>query len=492
MKKTISLLLAVLLCAGNLFAETKRVYCKMTYNWWTDASAAVGIYSFKGTTEATSWPGVRMTAVAGEEGLWYADVDITTYPSVIFTRINGSGTVSYWGAQTNDLTIPTGDQNCYTITSSSAQWSDKGNKCTGSWSTYTPPTTLPTYYITGNANVVGTSVKEWSADAIELGEATAEKPATYTFTTLPADTCRLKVTDGTWNVFFGYNALDKDNSSANILTDKDDNIVFVPQTANTDVKLTFNGTNIILTGDFASATPVKTLTAYYVNTTSWTTVNAYVYAGANNNTWPGAAMTKTELTKNGYDVYSYEFAETYTNIIFNDGGSNQTADLTIDASKLYYYSDTWYASLDDIPEPCTPDYGVMVGENYTAATINPENPAEYMLTELSLKKDDTFTLYDNCAKAAWVITTFKEGSTSNITVVDNKYVVGATGTYDIYFELSYGADKIYIGYTASTPTAIIEVNGIAADEPMYNLLGVRVDNTYRGIVIQGGKKYFLK
>ncbi len=202
------------------------------------------------------------------------------------------------------------------------------------------------------------------------------------------------------------------------------------------------------------------------------------------------------------DIYYAEIPDGSTQCIFlrqktgstsiawsGDNFWNKTGELTIGANNCFTITEwsngTWSVY-------CTPDYGIMVGEIYTPATINPENTAEYMLTGLSLKKDDTFTLYNNCAKMAWVITTIKEGSTTNITIVDNKYVVGATGTYDIYFELSFGADKIYIGYTASTPTAVTEVNGIAADEPMYNLLGVRVDNTYRGIVIQGGKKYFLK
>ncbi len=476
MKKTISLLFA-LACVFSLSAKT--FYLVPNSNWKKD-NAKFSIYYFGGT-DITAGFTEFMTSKDGEH---YEATVPDAATTIIFVRHNPSATSPGWGDgnkwnQTIDITVPTDESNCYSITGE-----NESRNAYGTWSTY--PTI---YYITGNANVVGTGITEWAVKAIKLGEATAEVPATYTFNTLPADTCRLKVTNGTWNVYFGYDEIDTKNSSDNIQTDKDKNIVFVPAAANTEVKLTFNGTNITLTGDFAPATPVKTLTAYYVNTTSWTTVNAYVFVGSNNNGWPGAAMTKTELTKNGYDVYSYEFAETYTTIIFNDGGSNQTDDLTIDASKLYYYGDTWYASLDDIPEPCTPDYGVMVGENYTAATINPEKTAEYMLTGLSLKKDDTFTLYDNCAKAAWVITTFKEGSTPNITIVDNKYVVGATGSYDLYFELSYGADKIYISFTDPTPTEVIDANGTAADAPLYNLLGVQVDNTYKGIVIQNGKKF---
>ena len=360
--------------------DTLRIYCKMTQSWWTTDGAAVGIYCYNSSdAKNANWPGVRMTAVAGETGLWYADVDVTTYTSVIFTRVNGTGTIADWGAKTKNLTIPADGTNCFTITSSTAVWGNPG--CDGTWSTYTP-----------------------------------------------------------------------------------------------------------------STEPVNNITMYYVNTTAWDNVYAYVFVGeAKEASWPGEAMTKTTLTKNGFDVYSYEFPETYTSIIFSNKGNNQTKDLTIDITKPYYYDGTWYASLDEIPEPCTPEYGVMVGDTYTAATINPNNTAEYMLTGLKLSKDDTFTIYDACTKTAWVITTFKEGSTSNITIVDNKYVAGATGSYDLYFELSLSGDKIYINYTPSTPTEVINASTVLdVNAPIYNLLGVQVDSNYKGVVLQNGQKFIQK
>ena len=134
--------------------DTLRIYCKMTQSWWTTDGAAVGIYCYNSSdAKNATYPGIRMTAVAGETGLWYADVDVTTYTSVIFTRVNGSGTIADWNAKTKDLTIPTDGNNCFTITTATAAWADKNNKCSGEWSTYTPgPTTDNTTVTVFDAN----------------------------------------------------------------------------------------------------------------------------------------------------------------------------------------------------------------------------------------------------------------------------------------------------------------------------------------------------
>lgn len=486
MKKSISLLFA-LACMFSLSAKT--IYLNTGgSSLWGQASPEFFIHAWgAGDTD------VHMTAVNNDPLTYQAEVpDGTT--QCIFTRQKTGTTTIAWNGndvlwnRTGDLTI--GTNNCFTITG----WGEgQGANSTGTWSTYTAPVETPTYYITGNDKLIGTKMA-WDTTAIELGKATAEAPASYTFSNLAAgDTMRLKVTNGTWKLSFGYTALDMTCSSENIQTDKDGNIVFV-LTAKGDVKLTFNGTNICLTGSFASPTPVQNVTAYYINTNNWTTVNAYVFGdGLTYSTWPGKAMTKTSLQKSGFDVYSYEFPSTYTSIIFNNG-TDQTADLTFDAAKPYYLptDDKWYASLDEIGDIviCTPDYGIMLGEEYTAATINPENAAEYMVLNLNLKKGDTFTMYNNCAQQAWVIENIKEGSTDKITIADGKYLAGETGKYDIYFTLA--PDAIYIGYTATTPTEVVNAGTPAANAPVYNLLGIQVDSNYRGIVLQNGKKFIQK
>ena len=76
---------------------------------------------------------------------------------------------------------------------------------------------------------------------------------------------------------------------------------------------------------------------YFINTKNWS--NVYLYAWKGNggsgnqlSNWPGVKMTKTSEKVNGYYVWKYESTGILTNwekVIFSNGGSSQTADLTI-------------------------------------------------------------------------------------------------------------------------------------------------------------------
>ncbi len=155
---------------------------------------------------------------------------------------------------------------------------------------------------------------------------------------------------------------------------------------NATFKLAKNGDNLVLY--FAAGTPVQQdttivppvvndITVYTVMPEEWGALNAYIWIGNQGYvTWPGEAMTNTGETFRGDTVYSYTFPETYTSIIFNNGNGEQTIDLTIDTTKLYYYGETWYASWDEVPEeviilPAT--YYVSGNENLvTAAGLSPD------------------------------------------------------------------------------------------------------------------------
>ncbi len=241
-----------------------------------------------------------------------------------------------------------------------------------------------------------------------------------------------------------------------------------------------------------TAPVTATVTAYYVNTDSWEKVYAYVFQDGAVTHWPGAEMTKTDIKVNGFDIYSYEFAETFTNIIFNNGNNGkQTDDLTVDATKPYYYDGTWYATTDEIPTLCTTEYGIMVGSEFKAFTTNPEKEGEYMLTNVLLKNADTFTLYQTCEEKAWTVA-LKQGSTDKVTIIDEKYVAGADGYYDFYFTPSFGNDVLYISYVGTTPTSVVTILPLDRTAPMYNILGQQVDATYRGVVFRNGTKFLLQ
>jgi|GEM_PF-1955418 len=151
MKKIFTLFTALAMVM-SMFAATTRIYCKNTQDWWKADGAAVGAHYWGTAGDGTSWPGTRMTKVSGETDLWYIDIDVSKYQNIIFTRVNGSGTVSDWGAKTADLDIPTDDKNLYTITSTSPVWGNPG--VTGTWSVYAPdaPKTYKDITITVVAN----------------------------------------------------------------------------------------------------------------------------------------------------------------------------------------------------------------------------------------------------------------------------------------------------------------------------------------------------
>lgn len=127
--------MAFMLLIGSSSAWGKTIYCKNAQSWWKADGAAVGVYYWGGSKDP-AWPGIRMTPVDGETDLWSYNVP-DGYSNIIFTRVNGSGTIADWGAKTGDLTIPTDGKDLYTITSSLAVWGNPG--VVGEWSTYTPP-----------------------------------------------------------------------------------------------------------------------------------------------------------------------------------------------------------------------------------------------------------------------------------------------------------------------------------------------------------------
>lgn len=76
------------------------------------------------------------------------------------------------------------------------------------------------------------------------------------------------------------------------------------------------------------------VTVYFDNTGNWSTVNAYMWTGGTNNSWPGESMTKVSGT-----IYKITIDSGYENIIFNNGSGTQTGNLTIPGNnQIYSYS----------------------------------------------------------------------------------------------------------------------------------------------------------
>lgn len=136
---------------------------------------------------------------------------------------------------------------------------------------------------------------------------------------------------------------------------------FGKQTVNTDVcecDITTAGVVYLSSfeGDFYFAgfeiTPLEQ-TVTYINDAAWENVYAYAWAGDEQfaGDWPG-----TKLTANDAGEYTWSTTESPTNIIFNDGGSNQTADLVfMDGGK--YNSQGRIITLNDYTATFTTDGG---------------------------------------------------------------------------------------------------------------------------------------
>jgi len=217
MKKLFAIFAAVLFSA-SLFAGNK-IYCKVTQPWWA-SGAAVGVYAWGDAAPGMEWPGVRMEAVAGDEGVWSIELD-AAYTSCVFTRMNPNNCAEsdmdcslYWGAKTDDLTIPTDGKNLFTITTEAETWDPA--KVAGDWSVYgdpVPPVAPAKFYITGDSALVtdaGAPGKAWNPAAIK------SETDTFVLNLKANQYYILKVTlNGTWNGennVKGYNELtEKEN-----------------------------------------------------------------------------------------------------------------------------------------------------------------------------------------------------------------------------------------------------------------------------------------
>lgn len=124
--------------SSSEYVPTDTIYCKMEYSWWTADGAAIAIYMWNdGDEKPAAWPGQRMSAVAGHDHVWSFEANSTlrtTYPHLIFARVNASGDLADWGAKTVTLAWPTGNEDLFTISNSEASWGDPG--CEGAWSSF--------------------------------------------------------------------------------------------------------------------------------------------------------------------------------------------------------------------------------------------------------------------------------------------------------------------------------------------------------------------
>ena len=251
-----------------------------------------------------------------------------------------------------DWTMSTSDgNNCQIKTTIAGVYTFKWNASSKKLSVVYPTEAVEiNYYITGTGNLVGGD--GWKANEIKMTNNNGTY--THTFTALAAGNYEMKITQGNWENTLGFSSLA--TAYVGVTGNNDGNIVMA-LTETTDLIVTVSGTTVSLN------LPEKTNTVYFVNEKSWTKVSAYVWDVDPYKPWPGEEMTKVEgKTFNGKDVYTYTFPAKNTNIIFSQNGADKTGDLKYNESKIYYYNNTWNATI----EYDKPKYNVTVtAENGT-------------------------------------------------------------------------------------------------------------------------------
>ena len=236
------------------------------------------------TNQITAW--VWPTGGAGEEviptqeGEWYVVTRNCTELNIIYK--NGAG----WNGDANQTVDMTFTENaCIEITAGSGKATYTVVDCGGS---VDPNPNPSTYYVTGNDALVGTLA--WDAAAIQMTQ--SGNVYTHTFTGLAVGVeCQMKVTNGTWDQSWGFSAV-KD-SSLGVKGSPEGNIAFTLAEEG-DVVVTFDGTNVSVTGNFIAGEPA---------------VITYVLMGVAGDWTTGIALEPNPENENEYCLLGQEITE---------------------------------------------------------------------------------------------------------------------------------------------------------------------------------------
>ncbi|MCQ2336182.1 MAG: starch-binding protein [Paludibacteraceae bacterium] len=190
----------------------------------------------------------------------------------------------------------------------------------------------PTYYIAGN----GTETNNWCC-GLNWNEKGCGMADNSYAAKVPAGKYKFKITNGTWDTTWGYDAVDATKSTSGYSGNGDGNVNFeVLEEAN--ISVSFNGTKITLTSDVEFYVPeVEPITVKLKASTvsDWGAV-AIHYWGDESSTWPGDKLT----AEDGWYSKSFKPTTTSINIIWNNNnGGKQTVNIEgVTASTCYEIS----------------------------------------------------------------------------------------------------------------------------------------------------------
>ena len=209
------------------------------------------------------------------------------------------------------------------------------------------------------------------------------------------------------------------------------------------------------------AVKVNDRTIYFVNSGSWSTVNFYSWYDDINivtDAWPGNAMTLVEG-----NIYACTVPEDVPNIIFNDGGSTQTDDLTVptDKDRYDFATKTWgtygesdngcaHAShdADGVCAECGATVGHSYGDDLTCAcgATDPSRRVIYFSNNSGWSAVNYYSWYDGGSEitAAWpgdAMTQVEDGRYSCVVPADAGNIIFNNGGSTQTDNLTLSADK---------------------------------------------------
>ena len=486
--KKIFLFFAAVIAAVTVSAE-QSLYLKLSADWagYTDKFAA---YYFNSDTDY-GWSDF-MTAVAGKENTYTTTIP-DGYANVIFVRLMNVATETRWDnydgeynvwSQTVDLVIPTDGKNLFTITSTGT-----GKTCTGEWSVFSSEPDAPV----DSATVYFVNIQDWTTVNVYVFESTSGNYANYK--AWPGEMMHLTAEQVSDHDVYTYTfPASFDVIIFNNGTDQTPNLTYssdAPYYADPSWYASLDAINLspakfYITGDSALmvAAGIDGDHAWWANAIrvdedSYTFANMpagfYKMKVVPTGSWEGTIMGFDDLS----EVADGLFADDDRNVCF-------TLEEAGDVVVTYKVTDegTIFTLTGNFAVPCADTYGILIGDRFVEAYINPANENEYMLTDIYLVEGDIVQVYNACTQDSWIITNYKENS-YQFEIEDAKYKVTESANYDFYFTISYGNDAIYIEKKLSD--SLNDINA-ETNATMYNILGQKVADDYKGIVIIGGKK----
>ena len=236
---------------------------------------------------------------------------------------------------------------------------------------------------------------------------------------------------------------------------------------------------------------------------AWDSANQPLIAG-----WPGAQMTET-ATVQERTFWKHTFTESPVNVIFNNGGSVQTADLPVPHDK--------YFTFDMDNEDMSTNWVDITSEYYTPDPVAIPSCAQPILKRMyvyfrgNMDYDEPYVWAWSEDKNFCTNTEWPGDAMTRVGRDDKKRDVwkwevklgeemptkilfsnrGYPQTADFTFQ-NGGYYTILGAQGVVTGIQQVKASETKKTGAIYNLQGQRVNNSFRGIAIQNGKKFMVK